>query len=71
MYAMNTLPAQVQRWVRWNPMATIVTGYRNALLNLQQPAPLSIALVFVASLAVLAVGAFLFRQAKPAFPDVL
>jgi lipopolysaccharide transport system permease protein len=71
MYAMDTLPERIRRWVMWNPMATIVTGYRSALLDLQQPDPLSIVLVFGASLAVLAVGAFLFRQAKPAFPDVL
>jgi ABC-type polysaccharide/polyol phosphate export permease len=56
---------------RLNPMALIVTGYRNSLLHLAQPSPIHIAAVLIASVAVFALGAVLFRQAKPAFPDVL
>jgi lipopolysaccharide transport system permease protein len=71
MYVMEGLPPWMQRYLRWNPMATIVTGYRNSLLHLKQPDLLNILLVFLTSLAVFVLGAFLFRQAKPAFPDVL
>lgn len=67
----NRLPATLRFLAGLNPMAIIVTGYRNSLLDLAQPKFASVAAVFVASAAVFAVGAFLFRQAKPAFPDVL
>ena len=36
-----------------------------------QPDFLQVALVMAASLVIFIVGAVLFRQAKPAFPDVL
>src|SRR5207248_130892 len=54
-----------------NPMAVIVTGYRNSLLNLAQPTTMQIASVFAICIVVFVAGAVLFRQAKPAFPDVL
>ena len=54
-----------------NPMVVIVTGYRNSLLHLNQPSPVQIGLVLAASLAVFIAGGLLFRQTKPAFPDVL
>ncbi len=71
MYAMETLPSRIRSFVMWNPMATIITGYRNSLLDLQQPQPLTVVLVFLTSIAVFIMGAVLFRQAKPGFPDVL
>ena len=52
-------------------MAVIVTGYRNSLLHLAQPDRVEVALVLAASLLIFVIGAVLFRQAKPAFPDVL
>src|SRR5262249_39588508 len=61
--------------IRWlaglNPMAVIVTGYRNSLLDLAQPKLTGIAAAFLTSIVVFVLGAFLFRQAKPAFADVL
>src|SRR5215831_13457289 len=39
MYAVDLLPVRFQRFVQLNPMATIVTGYRNSLLHLEQPEP--------------------------------
>jgi len=64
-------PKVLRFLARLNPMAIIVTGYRNSLLHLDQPAFAPIALVFTVSVAAFVVGALLFRQAKPAFPDVL
>jgi ABC-type polysaccharide/polyol phosphate export permease len=61
----------MQLVVSLNPMAWIVTGYRNALLGLTQPEGLQIAFLIGVSLLVLVIGGLLFRQAKPAFPDVL
>jgi len=71
LYAMNRLPAQIRFIGHINPMATIVTGYRNALLNQAQPSFPDVLFVFITSAAIFVLGAMLFRQAKPAFPDVL
>jgi len=71
MYTVDALPDRFRRLVQLNPMATIVTGYRNALLNVAQPEPLAVLSVFLVSVTIFVAGAALFRQAKPAFPDVL
>jgi ABC-type polysaccharide/polyol phosphate export permease len=71
LYTIDRVPENVRFWAGLNPMALIVTGYRNSLLHLAQPRGIEIAVVMGASLAVFLIGAYLFRQAKPAFPDVL
>jgi ABC-type polysaccharide/polyol phosphate export permease len=71
MYAMGDLPERFRRFVQLNPMAIIVTGYRNSLLHLKQPEPATVFVVFLTSLGVFVLGGFLFRQTKPAYPDVL
>ena len=63
--------AKARMLLSLNPMAAIVTGYRNALLNLQPPDINSVLTILAVSSAVFVAGALLFRQAKPAFPDVL
>jgi ABC-type polysaccharide/polyol phosphate export permease len=54
-----------------NPIAVIVTGYRNSLLHLNQPGFAQTAVVMMISIAVFVLGGLLFKQTKPAFPDVL
>jgi ABC-type polysaccharide/polyol phosphate export permease len=56
---------------RFNPLAVIITGYRNALLNQANPNLNEVAAVFALSLAIFVIGALLFRHAKPGFADVL
>ncbi len=70
-YSIETVPQEFRFLFQLNPMVVIVTGYRNSLLNLNQPNMLQIALVLGSSLAIFVIGALFFRQAKPAFPDVL
>ena len=71
LYSADRVPENLRLVTGLNPMAVIVTGYRNSLLDLAQPRPIEIAGVLAASLAVFVIGALLFKQAKPAFPDVL
>jgi len=71
LYTMELVPENLRGVARLNPMALIVTGYRNALLDLTQPSGGQIAVVLAASVAVFIVGALFFRQTKPVFPDVL
>jgi lipopolysaccharide transport system permease protein len=71
LYSLDRLPPDLRSYAAFNPMAIIVTGYRNSLLHLAQPDRVEVALVLAASLAIFVIGAVLFRQAKPGFPDVL
>jgi len=68
---LDRAPKSIRILAGLNPMATIVTGYRNSLLNLAQPQLTGIAAALITSIVVFFLGAFLFRQAKPAFADVL
>jgi len=70
VYTLDGIPT-LKAIGRYNPMAVIITGYRNALLNQANPNMLDVAIVFALSLAIFVVGALLFRQAKPGFADVL
>jgi homopolymeric O-antigen transport system permease protein len=71
LYTVERVPESFRFFERLNPMALIVTGYRSSLLHLAQPGAPQIAVVLGASIGVFSVGALFFRQAKPAFPDVL
>src|SRR5262245_55792077 len=72
VYTLNErVPSTLKAISRFNPMAVIITGYRNALLNHANPNITEVAIVFAMSLAIFVVGALLFRQAKPGFADVL
>src|SRR5206468_2529898 len=70
-YPIELIPENLRFFFRLNPVAIIVMGYRSALLNLNRPGLAQTAVVMMVSIAVFALGALLFRQTKPAFPDVL
>jgi ABC-type polysaccharide/polyol phosphate export permease len=71
LYPLGRFPENLRALSVLNPMALIVTGYRNALLDLSPPAALHILVGLGASILVFVAGALFFRQTKPAFPDVL
>jgi ABC-type polysaccharide/polyol phosphate export permease len=71
LYPLTRLPPEFRPYAELNPMAVIITGYRNSLLHLAQPDFSKVAIVLGASILIFVIGAVLFRQAKPAFPDVL
>ena len=70
MYGLNNFKG-FEKFALLSPMAVIVTGYRNSLLGWSQPGPAYVALAAAVSMAVFLIGAMMFRQAKPAFADVL
>ena len=70
MYGLNQVKA-FEKVALLSPMAVIVTGYRNSLLGLGQPSLAYVGLAAAVSTAVFLIGALTFRQAKPAFADVL
>src|SRR5215467_9607975 len=71
MSMVDRAPKAIRVLAQMNPMATIVTGYRNSLLHVAQPSIIAIGAVMLISMAVFVAGAFLFRRAKAGFADVL
>jgi homopolymeric O-antigen transport system permease protein len=71
LYTLERVPSNFRIFYGLNPMALIVAGYRSSLLDLPQPSAFHILGVLVGSFIVFLIGAVLFRQAKPSFPDVL
>jgi lipopolysaccharide transport system permease protein len=71
LYPIESVPENLRFFFRLNPIATIVTGYRSSLLHLNQPAWTQTAVVLTVSIVVFVLGGLMFRQTKPAFPDVL
>jgi ABC-type polysaccharide/polyol phosphate export permease len=52
-------------------MATVVTGYRNALLQLSQPNLEQMLILLGWTLVAFLIGALFFRRVRPAFADLL
>ncbi len=70
IYPASRLPAAVQKWLFLNPMAGVVTAYRDCV----QGAPLNwllIGLSFLASLAYLGAGLWFFRKLETRLADIL
>jgi lipopolysaccharide transport system permease protein len=70
-YTGNRLPAKFSFIVRWNPLAHVVTGYRDCLLLRRMPDLQALAWLALASAAVFVAGGMFFRYLKREFVDVL
>jgi lipopolysaccharide transport system permease protein len=70
-YSAEMVPESFQSVLAINPMATLVTGYRNAFLQLSQPNLEHILILLAWAAVACLTGALFFRKAKPAFADVL
>ena len=70
-YPVTLIPEGYRAWMWLNPMAAIVTGYRNALLLNAPPDVFPLVTLWIISLAVFVCGGILFRVAKREFADVL
>jgi ABC-type polysaccharide/polyol phosphate export permease len=66
-----SLPRVLRTLARWNPLAAVVTGYRDCLLRRRPPDLQELALLALVSLAVFAAGGIFFRVTKREFADVL
>ena len=64
-------PKNLMFLVDWNPMAYIISGYRDCLLRMQMPDLKALAILMGLSLAVFIFGGIFFRIAKREFVDVL
>lgn len=70
-YSPDRFPAKLAFLVRWNPLAHVVTGYRDCLLRMRMPNLKILALLAVGSCLVFAAGGLFFRKTKREFVDVL
>lgn len=65
------LPAWVRAAYEWNPMAALLTAYRDALFDNHLPGIRLLALPIAAALTALATGIAVFRRASPTLADRL
>ena len=70
-YPPELVPERFRVIMAVNPMATVVTGYRNAFLQMEPPQPEHILILLGWTGVVFLAGALFFRQSKAAFADVL
>ncbi len=70
-YSADRFPHRLLFLVRWNPLAHVVTGYRDCLLRMQPPNLRILAFLAAGSFVVFAAGGLFFRKTKREFVDVL
>ena len=70
-YSPERFPPKLLFLVRLNPLAHVVTGYRDCLLRMRMPDLRVMAILAVVSLLVLMAGGLFFRHTKREFVDVL
>jgi lipopolysaccharide transport system permease protein len=70
-YTPDRFPQKIRFLVQFNPLAHIVTGYRDCLLRMRMPDLHTMAILGIASLIVFAAGGLFFRKMKREFVDVL
>jgi len=70
-YPSEVLPAWVQNWMRWNPLAFVIEEVRGLSLLGQDPHWSGLGLFLLFSLIILGTGWRLFQRLSPGFADVI
>jgi lipopolysaccharide transport system permease protein len=70
-YEISQVPASVQPWFQLNPMATLIDQSRQALLYQQPPDWAMLGWISLASLAMIALGAWLLARHDRDYPTML
>jgi ABC-type polysaccharide/polyol phosphate export permease len=70
-YATSRFPPKLLFLIKFNPLAHVVTGYRDCLLRMHMPDISVLSILALASLVVFAAGGLFFRKTKREFVDVL
>jgi homopolymeric O-antigen transport system permease protein len=70
-FSADRFPQSLKFLVYWNPLAHVVTGYRDCLLRVRLPDFQALGFLAIVSLAVFIAGGVFFRQTKREFVDVL
>jgi len=64
-------PEHLQKWLYMNPMATLIAEYRNILVEGQSPNFFAIGIIFISSLALLAISMRLIRKFEAVYARIL
>lgn len=70
-YDASSLPAALQPWLGWNPLALVMTQTREVLLDGLWPSWGPWAAVMGASVALALAGRWVFERVRPGFADVV
>ena len=70
-YAVNEIPEKWQWILSFNPMTTVITGWRWAIISGPAPDPAQSAVGFVVGTVLLVVGLAFFRRSEPRFADTI
>ena len=71
LYSMDMFPAWVQKFLRLNPMATIIESYRNIFYYQTAPNLKYLGIVFAAGLLLLMIGFKIFYKLEKGFAEEL
>jgi lipopolysaccharide transport system permease protein len=71
VYSANMIPAQYQWLYSLNPMASVVTGFRWALLGTAAPPEMRVIISVLSALIMLTGGLFFFRRMERSFADLI
>lgn len=70
-FAVTSVPEKWQWFLSLNPMTSVITGWRWALLNAPAPNPAQVAVGTAVGLLLLVVGLAIFRSSEPGFADTI
>ncbi len=68
IYALEQVPASIQRWYLLNPMATLLSSYRHVIMNGQPPNLTYVTISSLVALALAGSGFMALRRAKGIIP---
>jgi lipopolysaccharide transport system permease protein len=71
IYPVSAIPAGLQPLYGLNPMATVISGFRWAIVGTPGPSPAMVGVSIVSVLALLVVGIAYFRRTERTFADVI
>jgi lipopolysaccharide transport system permease protein len=71
MYDVSQIPVKWQWILAFNPMTTVIAGWRWAVLDGSAPDPAQATLGFVMGAAIFLVGLAVFRSSEPRFADTI
>ncbi len=71
MFAVDQIPEKWQWILSLNPMTTVISGWRWAILDASAPQPGQVAVGVAVSLVLFVVGLAVFRSSEPRFADTI
>ena len=71
MFAVDQIPEKWQWILSLNPMTTVISGWRWAVLDASAPHPGQVAVGVAVALVLFVVGLAVFRSSEPRFADTI